>query len=226
MPRILFFILICTVMLFGCKKEESPAPKDSGPPPAPANPLEAAAKGEYSGPYGSVSFREDGSVLFAYKNCMYESTELGFAKMSPDSGCTEESYEGSLELNPGQIGIRQADASSYLFGAYLDEESKLHMGIGEVFDIGQKKQGALTISPLRTLHLEEKGCRLEDAMKDGEMTEVPCAFVERNGRTVFEFEREDFFDKSKMVKDAYVFLPKLGLLVSPNLVELAFATKR
>jgi hypothetical protein len=211
----------------GCSKKQEPAAAAGEEAPGKGgNPLAKVANGSWSGPYGTITFKDDGTVDLNLKNCAHSEPEPGVIEMSPTSGCSDEKRAGKLEISDGQLGVVEGEVT-YNYAAYVDGAGKLHLGIAgsglDVSPLGKDRKGSFKASMFATVTIGDT-CTVKDEMKD-KTGPVACKWVEKGGRTILVYDQEDRFKAGKMDQVGVVHLADVGLLVSPVLEAMAFEKK-
>jgi len=187
---------------------------------APRAGLQRAATGTWSGPFGTLTFRADGSASFAVRSCGFAPVRLGFVR--PFTDCEPEEIDGHLRVDDGGYVLVEADGTETDYAAYLDGAG-LHLGFGVVDRLDRDREGLVELAPGERLEVGRRSCTYRAPVLS-EPVHTACAFVRSHGRTLLRFRKADPTDDTKTVVDALVYLPASRLLVSPELVERTFTT--
>ena len=192
----------------------SPGPATAAPI-SPRDELREAAIGRWSGEFGTLEFGTDRTATFAVKLCGYSPLRPGFVETFTD--CEPEVVTGRLRVQRDGYALEQADQSADEYAAYVDGDT-LYLGAGIVAPLDADRRGTVQIGPGETLRVGDGRCRYRSSFDD-EVIDRPCRFERRKGRTVLIYVAPNPFDGGKVERNGLVYLPDLGLLVSPELVE-------
>jgi len=186
----------------------------SGGAPTPA--LKDAAKGAWTGRFGTIQFNPDGTARFAIKNCgLVQPSDQPFGAVDT---CDPEEFTGKVEVGAYSYTLRDKDGVGNVFAAYVDSAKRLHVGMGTVSTFGPGHSGVVEIS-FRPLNVSGDQCTRKEFGSNKE-TKVNCRWTKEQGKEVLEVD-SDFGSPDRLV-----ILPDEGLAVSPEIYVASFEQKR
>lgn len=196
--------------------------------------LTAAAHGSYTGRYGTLRFRDDGTATFDILNCGF--TDRGPGRVKIDTSCRGDGPSGfehatgpvtvgdhSYEVrDPSRTNVFGDAIPAAAFDAYVDDGGMLHVFYGDVGYLGSTRRGTVHY-PASNIDLEVgKGSCMDRDTLHGTTVTARCKFVQRDGRTLLLYRGKDPFPPGKVTTLGLVYLPKTGLLVQAPLVHYVF----
>jgi hypothetical protein len=177
--------------------------------------LREAATGTWSGEFGTLEFGADRTATFAVRLCGYSPVRPGFVETFTD--CDPDVVTGRLLVRRNGYALEQPDESAYEYAAYVDGDT-LYLGAGIVAPLDADRRGTVEIGPGEKLKVGDGRCKHIASFGD-EVIDRPCRFERRKGRTVLIYVAPNPFSGGKVERNGLVYLPDLGLLVSPELIE-------
>jgi hypothetical protein len=186
---------------------------------SPKQRLRDAAVGTWSGEDSTLAFRADGTATFTVKACGYQPLRPGFVKV--DLACASDVVTGQLRVEASGYALRQADGSQYNFGAYADGRRLFLYPGATVTLLTRARRGTVHLGGSETLLVGDGQCTYSSAFLQQPLKRS-CRFVRRGGRTILLYTAPDPFAGGKVRQNALVYLPRLHLLVSPELLEKPF----
>jgi hypothetical protein len=181
--------------------------------------LQERASGTWTGEYGTLEFRDDGTATFSIHNCGITVTKPGFGAVG--SGCDPTVYTGKLSVDDHAYGITEADGGTVHINAYVDDDGALHVGMGAVGAVGADRIGTVELWLHDTLKVGKGTCTWAPFVTGKKLT-AKCGYRTADGRTVLEFRAPDEFDRKKVETRGLVLVPKAGLLVDASLVPVVY----
>ncbi len=178
----------------------------------PTQALKDAATGTWTGKFGTLEFRPDGSASFSIRNCGTSSPSTKPFGVIDD--CRPDDYSGKVEVAFNQYILRGPGGAGDVFEAYLDKAGKLHTGIGTVSAFGPGQKGNVKLFGSGTLVVDGERCTLQPL--SGKATATACSWKKQEGRDLLEYT--DSFGNLELL----VILQDEGLAVSPDIYLAAF----
>jgi hypothetical protein len=180
--------------------------------PTPA--LKDAAKGSWSGKFGSLVFNADGTANFQIKNCGTESPSS--APFGAVDTCAPDTYAGTLKTGSNEYTITDGSGVGTTFQAYVDKDKRLHAGVGTVSPFGPGQKGTIETFAGGTVKVDGNTCTSQSFGNSKDAKDAHCTWKKQEGKDVLEFD-DDFGGKNVLV-----ILPDEGLAVSPEIYVAAF----
>jgi hypothetical protein len=181
--------------------------------------LRERATGAWSGDYGTLEFRADGTATFTIHNCGVSETTPGFGEV--DAACDSTAYSGKVSVEDHGYGITDSEGGTVHFGAYVDDDGALHVGVGTVGAVAANRTGTVELWLHDTLKIGTGTCTWAPFVTGKKLT-AKCAYRTGGGRTVLVFRAPDEFAKGKTELRGLVLVPDARLLVDPGLVPLVY----
>lgn len=202
-------LAVAIVLTVGTTATAAPSPKEQ---------LRDAAKGTWSGPFGTLEFGSDDTVAFSVIDCGYTPLQPGFVQTYTD--CAPDVLTGTLRVRRDGYGIEATDGALSRFAAYVADDG-LHLGYGVVARLSSKREGTAELGPNERLRIRDGTCRYSSTFSDP--IEARCRFVKRDDRTILLYTGPDPFAGGTVGTAALVYLPGQRLLVSTDLVDRIYA---
>ncbi len=180
-------------------------------PPTPA--LQDAATGTWSGDFGTMAFKADGTATFELSGC--GSSTASSAPFGIDHDCGGQQYSGTVEVGHYEYTLRDSGGVGSVFAAYVDKAGKLHAGLGTVSEFGPGKKGTVTLFASGDLTVDGDKCSKE-SFSSNTPEPVTCHWSTVNGLDVLEYEGT--FDTEQLI-----LLPDESLIVSPDVYVAALS---
>ena len=176
--------------------------------------LKDAAKGTWSGKFGTIVFNADGTAKFDIKNCGTESPSN--APFGAVDTCSPDSYTGKLTVGSYEYILADSSGAGMHFQAYVAKDKRLHVGIGTVSAFGPGQKGVVESFAGGVLKVDGNKCTKQSFADSKNGKDAHCTWKKEDGKDVLEFD-DDFGGK-----DQLVILGDEGLAVSPTIYVAAF----
>jgi hypothetical protein len=177
----------------------------------PTKALKDAATGTWTGKFGTLVFNADGSATFDIRNC--GTTTGSNAPFGVIDTCSPDHYTGTLEAATNSYILREKSGAGSVFGAYVDKDGRLHVGLGDVSNFGPGQKGTIKLFAAGELAVDGNKC-----VKSGK--QVTCTWKKEQGQDVLEFD--DGFGGTKQ----FVILSAEGLAAEPSTYVSVFDKKK
>jgi hypothetical protein len=181
--------------------------------------LREAATGTWTGEFGTLEFRTDGTATFTIHNCGITPTKPGFGTVT--AGCDPTVYSGTLSVDAHAYGITETDGGTVHINAYVDGDGALHVGMGAVGAVGADRTGTVELWLHDTLKIGKGTCTWAPFASGKKLT-AKCAYRTGGGRTVLVFTAPDEFHPKRTELRGLVLEPDVNLLVDPSLVPVVY----
>jgi hypothetical protein len=184
---------------------------------APADALQAAAHGTLSGPFGTLTFRPDGSATFVVLECGYLPVSPAFVHTLTD--CTPDTTTGHVRVQGNGYSVTQSDGTVVHFAAYVDPAGHLHLGFGPVAQLHTDRTGTVSLAPGEQVVIGRRDCRDVQGRRS---RRIACSFQTDGDRTVLAYPAPDLANPGQTRTAGLVYLPPSRLLVGPELVDRVY----
>ncbi len=175
--------------------------------------LTAAAKGTWSGEYGTLTFNADGTAKFSIKNCGVSEVFGGGRPFGVIGDCEPTEMTGKLEVHEHEYGLRDDTGAATILQAYVDGDGNLHVGSGTLDEFDPGGKGAINIYARGTLIVGDT-CTYKDPSSAG-TNAAKCSFSTKEGQRVLSWEIASSRAGGSPDRGELVHLPALGLIVEP-----------
>lgn len=175
--------------------------------------LTAAAKGTWSGEYGTLTFNTDGTAKFSIKNCGVSEVFGNGRPFGVLSNCDPTDMTGKLEVREHEYAVRDDTGAATILQAYVDGDGNLHVGSGTLDELDPSGKGAINIYARGTLIVGDT-CTYKDPSSAGTST-ATCSFSTKEGQRVLSWEIAPSHAGDSPDHGELVHLPDLGLIVEP-----------
>lgn len=141
--------------------------------------LLAAVHGAWSGPSGTITFHDDGTVDVAVRDCP---PVAGGAQFGFTLDCPLTNASGRVSVGDFTIRVLPADgATLFERSVFVDAGGRLHLGTGPVFAMSPDRHAVIAV-PGQPFSLEVAGdtCRRVDAA--GGAVPEPCTWAVVDGQ--------------------------------------------
>lgn len=202
-------LAVATVFTTGATATAVPSPKEQ---------LRDAAKGTWTGLFGTLEFGSDAAATFSVIDCGYTPLTPGFVQTYTD--CAPDVVTGTLHVRRDGYEIEASDGGAYRFAAYVADDG-LHLGYGVVARLSATREGSVELGPNERLRIRDGRCRYSSTFSDP--IEARCRFAKRDSRTVLLYTGPDPFSGGTVGTAALVYLSEPRLVVSPDLVDRIYA---
>jgi hypothetical protein len=205
----------------GCKDqnpfEATPSRSSSGSQAAATSALKEAATGTWTGKFGTLTFRPDGTATFVIKNC--GTVSPSDAPFGVEDTCKPDTYTGTIDVTAYRYTFKDGASRGTTFQAYVDSGKRLHLGVGTVSAFGPGQKGTVDLFASGSMQVDGSKCTKRSLSNSKDSKAVPCSWSKEQGQNVLEFE-DSFGGKDKLV-----VLEQEGLAVSPNIFVASFERK-
>ena len=186
--------------------------------------LTAAAKGTWSGEFGTLTFNADGTAKFSLKNCGVSEVFGGGRPFGVLSDCDPTEMTGKLEVREHEYAVRDDTGAATILQAYVDGDGNLHVGSGTLDELDPSGKGAINIYARGTLIVGET-CMYKDPSSAG-TSAANCRFSTKEGQRVLSYEIAASRAGDSPDHGELVHLPALGLIVEPAIYLGKFTKQR
>ncbi len=177
----------------------------------PTKALKDAATGTWTGRFGTLVFNADGTATFDIKNCGAVSPSS--APFGIEDTCSTDRFTGTVDVGANSYTLRDKSGVGSVFGAYVDKDGRLHVGLGDVSAFGPGQKGTIKVFASGTITVDGNRCA-----RSGK--QISCSWSKEEGQDVLEYE-DSFGGKEKVV-----VLAAEGLAVEPSTFVSVFEKKR
>lgn len=184
----------------------------------PTKALKDAATGTWTGKFGTLVFNADGTATFDIKNC--GTTTGSSAPFGVVDNCSSDRFTGTLEVGTNSYILREKSGAGSVFGAYVDKDGRLHVGLGDVSAFGPGQKGTIKLFASGTLTVDGSKCVRSSFSGGNDSKQVTCTWKKEQDQDVLEFE-----DGSAGTKK-FVILAAEGLAVEPTTFVSVFDRKK
>lgn len=175
--------------------------------------LTSAAKGTWTGEYGTLTFNADGTATFSIKNCGSSEVLTQGRPFGVLNDCAPDVYVGKLGVRPHEYAITDDTGAATVLQAYVDADGNLHVGSGTLDELDASGKGAINIYAAGTLIVGDT-CTYKDPSSAGSTT-AKCSFSTKEGQRVLTYELPGTQPGDEPRTRELVHLPDLGLIVEP-----------
>ena len=146
--------------------------------------LQKAANGKWTGTYGTLEFKADGTADFNIKLCgrLSDSTN----PLGVDDACEAQEFNGALTVDDHGFEIGDPGGGANVLQAYVDSIGKLHIGVGSLGELDSDRTGVVDIFAEPSLTVNKDGCERANPNGTG-MVAVACTWVTADGQQVLQF---------------------------------------
>ncbi|HEX7522179.1 MAG TPA: hypothetical protein VF441_09025 [Acidimicrobiia bacterium] len=180
--------------------------------------LRDAAHGTWTGPFGTLEFKTDGTATFTLKECNDDGETPDPALV--DTNCAPKTYTGPVSVDDQQYMISAPGGGYDEFDAWVGRDGKLHVGRGTVAFLGPNRAGTAALQ-FGKFKIDGSQC---DQLGDQVARPVVCHFAQKGGQVVFTYTAIFSLDETGKTTSTgeLVYLADDGLLVLPQLVSYTF----
>jgi hypothetical protein len=122
----------------------------------PTKALKDAATGTWTGKLGTLVFNADGSATFDIKSCGTDTSSS--APFGVRDTCGSDRFTGTLEVGTNSYILREKGGAGSVFGAYVDKDGRLHVGLGDVSAFGPGQKGTIKLFAAGTVTVDGNTC--------------------------------------------------------------------
>ena len=182
--------------------------------------LTAAAKGTWSGEYGTLTFNADGTAKFSTKNCGVSEVFGNGRPFGVLNDCDPTEITGKLEVREHEYAVRDDTGAATILQAYVDTDGNLHVGSGTLDELDPSGKGAINIYARGTLIVGDT-CTYKDPSSAG-TSAAKCSFSTKEEQRVLSYEIAASHAGDSPDRGELVHLPALGLIVEPAIYVAKF----
>ena len=184
----------------------------------PTKALKDAATGTWTGKFGTLVFNTDGTATFDIKNC--GTVTPSSAPFGVVDTCSTDRFAGTLEVGTNSYILREKGGAGSVFGAYVDKDGRLHVGLGDVSAFGPGQKGTITIFAAGTLTVDGTKCTRVPFSGGKDTKQVTCSWKKEQGQDVLEY------DNGSGGTEKLVILSAEGLAAEPSTFVSVFDKKK